>query len=124
MDDADVDYLCRAVEFLAEAGHLFLPLYRFDLGTGAWCHADECDGETSGIGIREALAAREEAPAGGAADSRVEAYARYLAEAEAAAARLLSDPPAEEASIPGFPPDLVYFDVNRFSTDSIDETEE
>jgi selenocysteine lyase/cysteine desulfurase len=124
MDDADVDYLCRAVEFLAEAGHLFLRLYRFDLGTGAWCHADECGGETSGIGIREALAAREEAPAGEAADSRVEAYARYLAEAQAVAARLWSDGPADGIPIPGLPEDLVYFEVNRYSAGSGDETEE
>ena len=36
MDDAEIDYLIAAVEFIAEHGAKFLPLYRFNASTGAW----------------------------------------------------------------------------------------
>jgi len=124
MDDADVDYICNAVELLAESGHAFLQVYRFDLATGVWCHEMECGTETPRFGIREALAAPEEPSAGGAADSREEAYARYLAEARAAAAWLRSGRPADGIPIPGLPPDLVHFEVIRFSEASRDTPEE
>lgn len=38
MDDIEVDYIAEAVEFVAEQGKHFLPLYDFDLATGAWSH--------------------------------------------------------------------------------------
>lgn len=41
MDDLEVDYLLDAVEFVAAHGVRFLPLYDFDLFTGAWNH--KCD---------------------------------------------------------------------------------
>jgi selenocysteine lyase/cysteine desulfurase len=34
----DVDYLARAIEFVAENGHLFLPAYTFNIHTGEWNH--------------------------------------------------------------------------------------
>jgi selenocysteine lyase/cysteine desulfurase len=40
LEDAEVDFLCRAVLFVAEHGKRFLPLYRFDMHTGAWRHRD------------------------------------------------------------------------------------
>ncbi|HEX6094195.1 MAG TPA: aminotransferase class V-fold PLP-dependent enzyme, partial [Dongiaceae bacterium] len=42
MDDVEVDYILDAVEFVAEQGHLFLPLYDFDLHSGAWTHKKDC----------------------------------------------------------------------------------
>lgn len=41
MDDLEVDYILDAIEFAAEHGVKFLPLYDFDLLTGAWNH--KCD---------------------------------------------------------------------------------
>ncbi len=123
MDDEDVDYIGRAVEFLAEVGHLFLPLYRFDMATGAWCHEKECGGETPRFGIREALAASARPTGQPSADSRKDDYARYFAEAEATAARLRGAPPPDGASIPGLPEDLVYFQVIHLSAGSPDEPE-
>jgi len=38
MDDAEAAYILDAVEFIAEWGHHFLPLYAFDPGTGMWSH--------------------------------------------------------------------------------------
>jgi hypothetical protein len=40
LTDEEVDFLCRAVLFVAEYGRRFLPLYRFDMHTGAWRHRD------------------------------------------------------------------------------------
>ena len=35
-DDDEVDFLIRAVEFVADYGARFLPLYAFEVETGAW----------------------------------------------------------------------------------------
>ncbi|MDH5255157.1 MAG: aminotransferase class V-fold PLP-dependent enzyme, partial [Gammaproteobacteria bacterium] len=40
MDDAEAEFVMDAVEFLAEFGHRFLPLYAFDPATGMWTHRD------------------------------------------------------------------------------------
>ncbi|UCE42424.1 MAG: hypothetical protein JSV17_05550 [Candidatus Aminicenantes bacterium] len=34
----DVDFLARAIAFVAENGHLFLPKYGFNMQTGEWRH--------------------------------------------------------------------------------------
>jgi selenocysteine lyase/cysteine desulfurase len=34
----DVEFLARAIEFVALYGHLFLPKYRFNIQTGEWSH--------------------------------------------------------------------------------------
>ena len=36
MDDAEIDYLIDAVKFIAEQGAKLLPLYAFNVSTGAW----------------------------------------------------------------------------------------
>lgn len=40
MDDAEADYVIDAVDFVADHGWSFLPLYRFDLETGGWEHEE------------------------------------------------------------------------------------
>jgi hypothetical protein len=42
MDEAEVEYILDAVEFVAEQGHLFMSLYDFDLHSGAWTHKADC----------------------------------------------------------------------------------
>jgi selenocysteine lyase/cysteine desulfurase len=37
----DVDFLARAIEFVAENGHLFLPKYVFHIRTGEWVHKEQ-----------------------------------------------------------------------------------
>jgi selenocysteine lyase/cysteine desulfurase len=41
--DAEVDYLCRAILFVAEHGKRFLPLYQFDVHEGSWRHRDAAE---------------------------------------------------------------------------------
>jgi selenocysteine lyase/cysteine desulfurase len=36
----DLQYLLDAIAFTARAGHLFLPLYRFDMSSAEWTHRD------------------------------------------------------------------------------------
>jgi len=35
-----VDFICRAICFIADHGVAFLPLYEFDIRTGAWKHRE------------------------------------------------------------------------------------
>ncbi len=36
----EVDFICRSILFVAEHGKKFLPVYRFDMRSGAWRHRD------------------------------------------------------------------------------------
>lgn len=87
--DEEVDFICRAILFVAEQGKHFLPLYRFDIHTGSWQHAEftpqtprsTAEGHHA-FGLAEALTPRSRAEgAAPAADHRA-LFARYLAEAE------------------------------------------
>ncbi|MDF1530526.1 MAG: aminotransferase class V-fold PLP-dependent enzyme [Sedimenticola sp.] len=40
-DDAEVEYLLEAVEFIALNGYKYLPLYHFDSATGLWTHKQQ-----------------------------------------------------------------------------------
>jgi selenocysteine lyase/cysteine desulfurase len=85
--DAEVDFICRAILFLAEHGRDFLPLYTFDIHTGSWEHKDFGHAPTP-FGIEEAMASRN-CPA--AEESGLEPlFAGYLAEAGRLAAALQS----------------------------------
>lgn len=108
MDDRDVAYLCDAVEFLAEHGARFLPLYRFDLATGAWTHRDERDDEAERFG----LAAAWQAPPPPAVDppDRAAEY-RHSLEAARALAAELGEPATAHEMPDGIPADLVYFEM-------------
>ncbi|MEZ4655671.1 MAG: aminotransferase class V-fold PLP-dependent enzyme [Candidatus Eisenbacteria bacterium] len=55
MEDAEAEYVMDAVEFVAEHGERFVPLYRFDLHTGAWTHGSDA-GPTEEFSLRKALA--------------------------------------------------------------------
>jgi len=87
MDDVDADYVIDAVEFVAAQGHRFLPLYAFDVASGAWSHREfverhepfslEAARQASGCGESELPAAE-----------RRRRYAGFLAEARAVAGRL------------------------------------
>ncbi len=53
--DAEFDFLCRAIAFVASHGTYFLADYRFDSHTGSWTHLREAE-EIGGLGAAEALA--------------------------------------------------------------------
>ncbi|MFW9998339.1 MAG: aminotransferase class V-fold PLP-dependent enzyme [Candidatus Odinarchaeota archaeon] len=45
MSDEEFDFICQAIEFIADYGHLFIPLYVLDEKTGEWKHRDEQTGQ-------------------------------------------------------------------------------
>ncbi len=109
LDEAEFDFLLRAIEFVATYGERFLPLYRFDWRTGAWRHRDEAGGDTRLEGAFEPEEWAEPALAAGTEDER----SAYLDEA----ARLAAALPVASAHEPGsavpdgLDPSLVFFAV-------------
>lgn len=98
MSDQEFDYVCNAIEFVAQSGRFFLQEYTFDLAGGGWEHhadATVLNGDAS-IGIAAAIrldAAAQETPSGTAdgalgAEQRAEVYRSYLSEAQHQAQRL------------------------------------
>jgi hypothetical protein len=87
MDDAEAGFVIDAVEFIAEHGHRFLPLYAFDPATGAWRHR-EYEEQHAAFSLEAALEAggcdETALPAG----TRAAIYAKCLSEARAWAERL------------------------------------
>lgn len=105
MSDEEADFIIDAIRFVADHGRAFLPLYTFDVRTGAWRfrgdaktsprgHAGAGAEGTSGagFGLAEALAARPEAPRVDAAGSIARRLA-YLDEAARLAGELESAHP-------------------------------
>ena len=87
MDDAEADFIVDAVEFVAREGHRFLPLYGFDLATGAWAHRDARDADQR-LSLEAALASGEVTVTALPADQRRARYRQYLDEAARLAAAL------------------------------------
>ena len=93
--DEEADFLLSAIEFVAEHGEKFLPLYDFDWKTGAWTHAQDA-APPSLFGDVQPQQGGGEVP-----------YADYLREAAALAQGLsvAARRPVPE-NVPG---DLVFF---------------
>lgn len=80
MDDAEAGYVIDALNFVARRGRSFVPLYDFDLHTGAWRHRhDGCHFEP--LSLQGALKTPSQMPTVASADRRRRLYASYLAEA-------------------------------------------
>lgn len=108
MDDADADYVVAAVEFLATHGHLFLPLYDFDMSTGSWTH--ECCGPLDqALSLETALQGCGCEPTALPEAERKETYARYLREAHEIADRLAAEGDARDVMLEGELGELQFF---------------
>ncbi len=51
----EYDFLCEAIEFLAEYGYLFLSYYDLDQKTGVWCHKKQMNKKELVINITEGI---------------------------------------------------------------------
>ena len=87
MDDLEVDYILDAIDFVAAQGHRFMPLYRFDMQTGAWTHKVDCPC-LDGFSLDDALECRGYQARVLSGGERTHLYSSYLAEAERMAAEL------------------------------------
>jgi len=92
MDDAEADYIIDAVEFVATHGHLFLPLYQFDLQSGAWTHQQSIPLDKT-LSLAAAVKACGCQPTARPVTERAKLYARYLHEAQEWADKLCAENP-------------------------------
>ena len=114
MDDLEADYILDAIDFVAEQGYRFLPLYNFDVHTGAWQHKfDEVALE--GFSLETAL----ECPgyhSRGLTDSERELlYRSFLLEAGRLAGQLAREQPPEEHRLDEALEELKFFSVPEAS---------
>ncbi|MEM1056119.1 MAG: aminotransferase class V-fold PLP-dependent enzyme [Bacteroidota bacterium] len=87
MDDVEVDYLIEAVCFVADLGARFLPLYDFDVASGAWSHREDAR-ETASLSLADAMASRPSRPQPLARRERFQRYAEALRQARVQAEAL------------------------------------
>ncbi|MBT8058537.1 MAG: aminotransferase class V-fold PLP-dependent enzyme [Gammaproteobacteria bacterium] len=95
MDDIEVDFILDAIEFIADQGFRFLPLYDFDMHTGAWLHKSDsvC---LEGFSLDAALSCRGYQSRVLGKGERKHLYQAFLAEAHRLAGDLaLHKAPAE-----------------------------
>ena len=106
LSDAEADYVVEAVRFVAAHGAAFLPLYAFDVDTGAWTHRDG-DPSSPPFSLAAALAADPAAHAPPDEAARTRAFADALRDARQRAADL----PAPDVSgrLPGDLAALQFF---------------
>lgn len=94
--DEEVDFILKAMEFVAEYGERFVPLYQFNWQTGAWTHERDLP-PLQLFGTERPQTASGDIP-----------YAQYLSEAEDLAEALA--PAGEGRPLPeSVPRDLVFF---------------
>ncbi|MEZ5498849.1 MAG: aminotransferase class V-fold PLP-dependent enzyme [Steroidobacteraceae bacterium] len=113
MDEVDADYVIDAVCFLGRHGYKFLPLYNFDLHTGAWTHKNECSNFDS-LSLEQALNTPTVQKTAMSADRRKRLYCSYLQEAHAQAEHL-GDPAGHEKRFEGELGELQFFVLDRRS---------
>jgi len=87
MDDIEAGFVMDAVEFVADLGHRFLPLYEFDETTGAWSHREYRETHAA-FALEAALQAGGCEETAMTADARTRLYAEALSDARAWAQRL------------------------------------
>ena len=87
MDDLEAGFIMDAVEFVAEQGHRFLPLYRVRPGTGMWSHREYRETHAA-FSLDAALGASGCDETALPAETRSRIYADCLAEARSWAERL------------------------------------
>lgn len=108
MDDAEADYVIDTVDFVARNGHLFLPLYDFDMRTGAWCHRQDRP-LTQSLSLEAAIEASGCAPTARPAAERKKLYDRYMREANEWAERLENTNDSNEVVLDGELGELQFF---------------
>ncbi len=108
MDDAEADYIIRAVGFIAAHGHRFVALYRFDLATGTWTHAATC-APCEHLSFDAALHTRRVEPSARPAAERKAMYQQFLDDAQHWADTLAGQSCDNDARLPGELGELQFF---------------
>jgi len=108
MDDAEADYIIDAIDFVANQGHLFLSLYRFDLQSGTWTHKQDGPLDAS-LSLADAVRGCGCKPTARPVEEREELYERYFDEAREWADKLKATNPVGEAQLEGELGELQFF---------------
>ena len=116
MDDVEADYIVDAVEFVGAHGHHFVPLYRFDLATGAWTHA-RARAHFEHLSFDDALRAAGVAPSARSAAERARLYRGYLDDAQRRAKALAdeADESRNDTTLEGELGELQFFALHARS---------
>jgi selenocysteine lyase/cysteine desulfurase len=112
MDDAEADFVIEAVEFIGEYGHRFLPLYRFDLTSGAWSHVNAV-GDAVHLSLDAALHAPRVGITARSLARRQALYRQFLDEARQHADRLAAVPAQTGVDLDGTLGELQFFPLGR-----------
>ena len=110
MDDIEADFILDAVEFVAQQGYRFLPLYDFDVHSGAWVHKTECNC-LQGFSLDAALECSGYQSRTLSIGERKVLYSAYLHEADTLANELASQQAAEEHILDAELETLKFFSV-------------
>jgi len=114
MDDIEVDFILNAVEFVADQGYRFMPLYDFDVYSGAWVHKSD-SGNLEGFSLEAALECRGYKSRALSQSERKHLYSAFLSEAAELAAELAKDQAPEEHSLDTELESLKFFSVPQRS---------
>ena len=117
MDDAEANYVIDAVLFLAQHGHLFLPLYEFDLCSGTWTHK-EATTVLKTFSLDAALRGPESDPAVLTVPLRKQLYDHYMTEAHRWVEKLQRDSSGSLQTLDGELGDLQFFSLPSDTTQS------
>ncbi len=110
MDDIEVDFILDAIEFIADQGYRFLPLYDFDMHTGAWLHKSDCVC-LEGFSLEAALSCRGYQSRALGQGERRHLYEAFLAEAHRLAGELALQQAPSEHRLDAELEDLKFFSV-------------
>ncbi len=112
MDDAEADFLIDAVEFVAEHGHRFIPLYHFELETGTWTHA-KSRAQYEHLSLEAALSAGRVEPTARPSAERARLYGQFLDDARLRAKALARDAVSNDSRLDGELGELQVFVLSR-----------
>jgi selenocysteine lyase/cysteine desulfurase len=117
MDDIEADYILNAVDFLGRSGHLFLPLYAFDVQQGTWRHR-EAKELRLGFGVDAAIAVGPATDTSIDAAERQRLYEGHLEQAQRLADELAATAKPNDGQLDGEAGELQFFSLERgFSAD-------
>jgi len=114
MDNAEVDYILDAIDFVAGHGHHFMPLYAFDVHTGAWQHRSDATC-LEGFSLDAALECQGYQSRTLSAEERRHLYAAYIGEASRWAADLAAEQPPADHRLDSGLEELRFFSVPETS---------
>ncbi len=116
MDDAEANYIIDAVEFVGEHGRHFIALYRFDMDSGTWTHAN-ADAQYEHLSLDAALNAGRVEPTARSAAQRAGLYQQFLDDALQRAQALAADNAAIDMTLDGELGELQFFTLCEQSYD-------